>query len=289
MKKYSKIKDFFSGGRRGLKLFRNLIFGFILLVIFIYSFLNYLQPNTKLEIDFLDVGQGDATLVKIPGGQKILIDAGPDNLVLRRLSEKLKFFERTIDLVIISHYHDDHILGLIEILKRYRVKKIIFINYEPNPPLLEAVVKLAAQKDIFSFVLRQALRINFTDNCFLDLLSPEALRVKSDSNNSLISKLSCGRQKFLFTGDNSAKVEQALINSGWDLSANIFKAAHHGSNSANQESFLRAIGARKIIVSVGQDNRFGHPNQKFLDRLVLLGIIVKRTDQEGTIRFNDKY
>jgi len=284
--KITRASGFYSPRfRRGLKL----LLGLILLAIFSYWFLNYLAPNSKLEVDFLAVGQGDATLIKIPGGQKILIDAGPDNLVLRRLGEKLKFFERTIDLVIISHYHDDHALGLVELLKRYKVKKIIYSDYGSGAPLMKTIKEQTNKKNISALVLKQTAKINFSAGCFLDLLSPEIFSVKNDGNNSLVVKLTCARQKFLFTGDNSLKVEKALINSGWDLAADIFKASHHGSNSANSEIFLRAVSPKKIIISVGKDNRFGHPSPKVLERAAILEIVTYQTDQKGTIDFYSKY
>jgi competence protein ComEC len=284
--KITKASGFYSSWlRRGLKLFLSLI----LLAIFSHWFFDYLALNSKLEVDFLAVGQGDATLIKIPGGVNILIDAGPDNLVLRRLGEKLKFSERTIDLVIISHYHDDHASGLVELLKRYKVKKIIYSDYGSSTPLMKIIKETARGKNVSSLILTKALKINFTDDCFLDLLSSGIFGVKNDGNNSLITKLDCRNQKFLFTGDNSLKVEKVLINSGWDLSADVFKASHHGSNSANSEIFLRAVNPKKIIISVGKDNRFGHPSPKVLERAAISGITVYRTDQKGTIYFYSKY
>jgi beta-lactamase superfamily II metal-dependent hydrolase len=109
------------------------------------------------------------------------------------------------------------------------------------------------------------------------------LKIKADGNNSLVVKLDCLGRRFLFTGDNSATAEKALLKSGWELKASVLKASHHGSDSANSEGFLRAVNPSLLAISVGSDNKFGHPHPKVLDRAESLGISVRRTDQEGDL------
>ncbi|MFA5024574.1 MAG: MBL fold metallo-hydrolase [Patescibacteria group bacterium] len=257
----------------------------ILLVIFTLAVFYCLPQSKKLEVDFLDVGQGDSILIKTPTGKTVLIDGGPDNSVLRRLSEVLPFYKKKIDLIIISHYHDDHTIGLVEIFKRYQAKNLIYSNYGSSSPVMKIITRLAKDKKISSLILKDAAQIELEKNCFLNLLSPEIFKVTADGNNSLLAKLNCENKKFLFTGDNSSKIEKALLNSNWNLAADVFKAAHHGSNSANSENFLRAVKPQKIVISVGQDNRFGHPNTQALKRMEQLNLKVYRTDKEGNIRF----
>ncbi|MFA5184441.1 MAG: MBL fold metallo-hydrolase [Patescibacteria group bacterium] len=243
----------------------------------------YNEPQ-YLEIDFLDVGQGDASLIKTPGGQVILIDGGPDNRILRRLGESLPFYERRIDYVVLSHYHEDHLTGLIEILKRYKVKNLIYSIDSPASPALTELLGVAQTRAVSISPLRERLKIVYADDCFMDILNPSILGIKKDDNNSLAARLDCAGRRFLFTGDNSAAAEKALVASGWGIAATVFKAAHHGSNSANSELFLIAVNPRLMVFSVGADNRFGHPSQKVLDRAAELGIEIKRTDQLGTIK-----
>lgn len=244
---------------------------------------NFFQPS-RLEVDFFDIGQGDSALIKTPSGKVILIDGGPDNKVLRRLGKNLPFYRRRIDFVIFSHYHDDHITGLIEVLKRYRVKNLVFAPTEYSSPILQVFLKTADEEKIASRKITSAVRLDFGDNCFLNLLNPEFLGIPKDENNSLCARLDCAGQTFLFTGDNSYKAEKAVIASGWDLAASILKAAHHGSNSANSEVFLRAVNPQLLIISVGADNKFGHPSPQVLERAADLGIDIKRTDESETVR-----
>lgn len=271
-----------------LKLVIRLLLTLVFLVIAGLTGLYIYNRPLKLEVDFLDVGQGDAALIKTPGGQVILIDGGPDNLVLRRLGENLPFYRRRIDFLILSHHHDDHASGLVEVLKRYKVGKIIYTGAY-DLPALKIMAGEIKKQGLAVYSPDSAAHLNLKGNCVLDFLNPLALGVSADDNNSLIVKLECQNKKFLFTGDNSLKVEKALINSGWDLSADIFKAAHHGSNSANSEDFLQAINPKQIIVSVGAENRFGHPSSKFIERAAKLGFSVLRTDILKTIKIFSQY
>lgn len=242
----------------------------------------YRRPQ-HLEVDFLDVGQGDSILIKSPYGQAILIDGGPDNSVLRCLGENLPFYRRWIDIVILSHYHDDHAIGLAEITKRYKIGKIFFSTGHSSPAL-EEITASAEAKKIPIYHPKVKIRAVLGPDCNLDIFNPESLDIPKDNNNSLVVKLDCQGKKFLFSGDNSNKVEKAIISSGFDLEAEVLKASHHGSNNSNSEDFLTAVNPHQLIVSVGSDNRFGHPGQDFLDRAAKLKIPVYRTDLLRTIR-----
>lgn len=237
----------------------------------------------ELQVIFLDVGQGDSALVSTAGGQIILIDGGPDDLVLRRLGEVLPFYQRHIDLIIVSHYHDDHITGLVNIIKRFRVNKIIYAPSSFDSPILEELLATARHRRVQIFSIKDSSRVSFTDGSYLDLYNPASLGVKPDANNSLVVKFNCRGDTFLFSGDNSELVERALIYSGWGLSAKIYKVSHHGSDSANSEKFLEFVNPEAAVISVGKDNKFGHPSPEVIERLDRLGIRYKRTDKQGNI------
>lgn len=242
-----------------------------------------------MEVVFLDVGQGDAVLIKNISGNNILIDGGPDNLVLRRLGENLPFWSREIDYLILSHYHDDHLVGLIEVLKRYKINNLIYLENNFFSPVLKLFLSEAEKKEIKIFKLISNAKINFSATCFLDLLNPESLGVKSEANNSVVTKINCESKKFLFSGDNGFKVENALLKINWNLQADIFKASHHGSNYSNGLAFLKAVEPQKIIVSVGALNRFNHPGDQFLERTIEAGLEIIRTDQVGTVKIFGQY
>jgi len=240
----------------------------------------------KPEIDFFDVGQGDSSLIKV-GGKTVLIDGGPDNIVLKRLGENLPYFKRRIDYVFISHFHDDHISGLFEVIRRYQIGEIIYMRGAESSELMDALLKMAEAKHIKILALPSQANLNLGSGCSFFLLNPYSLYINKDANNSLVAKLNCSSFKALFTGDDNAAVEAALIKTGKDWSGDFFKAAHHGSKTANSAEFLRAVNPRLIVISVGALNRFGHPSQEIIERLSNMGFKFKRTDQIGTVKINE--
>jgi competence protein ComEC len=254
-----------------------LIFSVVIGLIIIKS------TQSEPEIDFFDIGQGDSSLIKLPNNRLVLIDGGPDNLVLKRLGENLPFYSRKIETIILSHFHDDHIIGLIEVIRRYQVATLIYMKGSKSSELLELLLKTAKQKNIKIIALENEAQLDYAPNCFLKLFNPLILKVPVDDNNSLVAKLNCGKLSALFSGDNSLKVETALLKTKEDWSSHVFKVSHHGSKTANGEAFLKAIRPNLAVISVGANNRFGHPNQEIIERAQSLKIQVKRTDNDGTV------
>jgi len=243
----------------------------------------FLKGVNFLNVYFLNVGQGDSVLIRTPEHRNILIDGGPDNLVLHRLGEVLPFYIRRLDYIIISHFHDDHISGLIEILKRYQIKKIIFAPSDISSPLTLAFFKEIENKNISIIEIKNTASLHLDSYCDLFFINSGSLKIKNNDNNSLVAKLNCRGKTFLFAGDNEVEAEKALVASSFDLKADIFKASHHGSKTSNTEEFLKAVNPEKIIISVGHDNRFGHPSREVLERVISNKIEVIRTDVLGTI------
>jgi len=260
-----------------------IIIAIFLLILAIYYSLVY--ASRGLEVVFLDVGQGDSSLIKTPAGQVVLIDGGPDNRVLRELGKNLPFQHRRLDFLILSHYHDDHFVGLIETIKRYRVGTLIYSGKDVDSPLMSELLDTAFKYKVELRILDNQAKLSFGPDCALALLNPAVLAVKDDPNNSLVAKLDCRARTFLFAGDNGVAVEGKLLASGWPVNADVFKASHHGSNTSNSLPFLEKISPRLIVVSVGENNRFGHPGIFFLERAEALNIPIKRTDQDGEVKF----
>lgn len=213
-----------------------------------------------------------------------MIDGGPDNIVLKRLGENLSFYRRRIDYIIISHFHDDHLTGLFEIIRRYKIGSIIYMNEQEGSALANLFIKTAKFKRINLIAIKNEATLNYFPGCFMEILNPVIFAIKNDGNNSLVSKLTCQKTTALFTGDNNFKIEAALLKTGIDWSAEILKASHHGSKSANSEIFLRAVDPSWFVISVGVNNRFGHPSDEIITRVNYLNIFVKRTDRDGTVK-----
>lgn len=286
---YPFMKDIDKQSKRGQAVSISIRIAFCLLAgIFIFISCRD-RSYGRLGISFLDVGQGDSALIRTPSGQVVMIDGGPDNKVLQELGSRLPFYRRRIDFMILSHYHDDHIAGLIETMRRYEVGTIIYPGDHQDSLLVSELLKAAAETGTEVKALEQEARLSLGEGCGLNLLNPKALGVPADPNNSLAARLECAGTRLLFSGDNDQRVEGALVDSGWPLEADIFKASHHGSKTANSSGFLEAVSPRLIVISVGADNRFGHPSPETIETIGALGMRMVRTDESGTVAiYNDK-
>jgi beta-lactamase superfamily II metal-dependent hydrolase len=279
-----------------------LILGIAACFLAIPVFWTQYEAKTELEVDFLDIGQGDSILIKTPFGQNVLIDGGEDSSVIRELSRNLPLLDRTIDLMILTHPHGDHVDGLNEVIKRYQVKKIIYTGVVHETPGYITWLELIREYNIPLSIIDRSQKITFGDDCYLDILYPMksllGQEVSNVNNSSIVSMLVYGETKFLLTGDAEIEVEQELLDLtprsplldrrgegiALDLKADVLKVGHHGSDTSSSEEFLEAVRPKMAIISVGKDNSFGHPSRRIIKRLERIGSQVLRTDEQGTIR-----
>ena len=265
-----------------------LILGIVFVIIALLLFWLYWRQPEKLEVDFLDVGQGDAILIKAPAGQNILIDGGPDKAVLKRLAENLPWWDKQIDLMILTHPHDDHVSGLIDVIKRYQVKEILYSGVIHNSPNFLAWLELIKNKKIKLTIIDRPQTVKLSQNCQLDIIYPQesflGQEVENLNNTSLTFKLIYGQTKFLFTGDLEQLAEEKILASAVNLQADVLKVGHHGSDTSSSQAFLDKIQPQLAVISVGKDNDFGFPSLRVIKRLERLGAQILRTDQAGTIK-----
>jgi competence protein ComEC len=247
------------------------------------------EDRQYLEVVFLDVGQGDAILIKTPYEQNILIDGGPGNAVLSQLGRNLAFFDKEIDLVVLTHPHSDHVSGLVEVLRRYQVKKVLMTGVLHTAPDYLTFLDEINQQNIEIEIANAQKDIVFGENLKLQLLYPwtdlSGQKVEELNNSSIVAKLIYQDTSFLFTGDAEAEIEQELIDSGIDLTSDILKLGHHGSKSSSIIEFLKKVNPQYAVAQVGEDNNFGHPHYRTMTSLNELGLKFLRTDQLGTIKF----
>lgn len=259
---------------------------FILLTVVLIWF--FYHPEKKLEIDFLDVGQGDSVLIKAPAGQNILIDGGPDKSVLRQLGGSLPWYDRSLDLIILTHPHDDHLTGLIEVVKRYQADKILYSGVPHSTPNYLSWLKLIKEKGIKLVIVDRQQKINLGQGAWLEIIYPDkslaGQTVEKLNNSSIVIKLTYNKNSFLFVGDAETEEEQYLIDLGRDLSADVLKVGHHGSKDATSENFLAKVKPKIAVIEVGRENQFGHPNARTIGRLERIGAKIFRTDLNGKIK-----
>lgn len=265
------------------KFYGALVLGLILISFFLFTEL--LPQNLKFYV--FNVGQGDAIFIRTPGRYNILIDGGPDNTVIYKLGKYLPFYDRQIDLLILTHPHADHIIGLIEVLKRYQVKRILATEAKDNSPEYAAWQKEIAKRKIPVEIADHPGFLNLTDGTKLEILWPKQSflnqKVNDLNNTSIVTKFFYASSSILLMGDFDK--EEELLDQQWDLTAEILKVGHHGSITANDLKFLQAIKPRQAVISCGVDNKYGHPSPKTLENLKQIGAQIWRTDQQGDFYF----
>jgi competence protein ComEC len=244
-------------------------------------------PDGRLHVTFLDVGQGDAIFITTPRGQQILVDGGPGpSAVLAQMGSAMPFWDRSLDVVVNTHPDDDHLAGLLAVLERYQVGQVILPDVGTGTPLYAAWQKALAGEGAIVTQARAGMRLALGDGVEVEVLHPGAVPAGDTANDhSVVLKLTDGRVSFLLTGDIQAGVEQELVESGRPLAASVLKVAHHGSITSSTPAWLAAVNPQVAVISVGADNRFGHPSPEVLQRYAAAGIPVLRTDQVGGIEF----
>jgi competence protein ComEC len=254
----------------------------VLAVFYVYD-----QRITDLRVIFFDVGQGDAALIRTPSHHNILIDAGPDTGVLSKLGQALPFYDRRIDLAVLTHCHADHEGGLAAILERYDVGQVIWSGVGDDSPGCVAWQDVSARKNIPVRVVSLGMDYSFGDTT-LDILYPTSYGSVAGSKDlnqtSIVSRLVYGNASFLFTGDSPVEVEEALLRQqGVTLKSDVLKVGHHGSRYSSSVEFLQAVSPRDAVISVGTGNSYGHPHLSTLKRLESLGVRIFRTDAAGDV------
>lgn len=257
----------------------------ILIILLLLSFLVFsLNSDAKLKLYFLDIGMGDAAYIRTPYEQNIIIDGGPSQAVLAKIGKYIPFYDRKIDLIILTHPEADHLTGLVEIIRRYNIELILMPKIIRHTELFQVWKNELEQKNIPIIYAKAGDEFNLGTDLKIEILNPnENLSTETGLNDSsIVAKINFRKQKILFTGDISQRVEADLVSS-YDLKADILKVAHHGSSTSSSSIFLKKIKPEICILSVGK-NKFGLPSLRVIKRLNNFCQIL-RTDQEGDIKF----
>jgi len=241
-------------------------------------------PDGRLHVWFLDVGQGDAILIQAPDGRQILVDGGPSPAALGdELGAVLPFWDRSLDLLVLTHPDADHLTGFLPLFERYRIGGVVH-NVDPADPAAAAWLDLLARHAIAPGRAVRGARLQ-VGAVTLTVLNPgDGAGVAAggnDNDRSVVLRVDHGPASVLLTGDAGEAAEQAMIAAGLPLDVDILKVAHHGSAGGTSARFLAHVTPELAVISVGTDNRFGHPAGELLDRLA--GVTVLRTDERGRI------
>lgn len=263
--------------------------GLIFLNFFVWYAILAEDRGGILTVSIFDIGQGDAIFIEAPNGNQILIDGGPDNKILRRLGETLPFYDRSIDTLIVSNPDKDHIAGLIDVLRRYKIDKVI----EPGTVSETAVydeLKNEIEKEKADKILARRgkrLVLDGKNGVFIDILFPDRdVPGVSTNDGSIVARLIYGGTAFLLTGDSPKTVENYLVSlDGAKLRSNVLKVGHHGSKTSTGEALLGYVLPEYAVISSGKNNKYGHPHKETTNSLQKFNIPYFNTATVGTIVF----
>ena len=261
-----------------------LLFSLALISLFAF-YQNAKKP--QLAVFFFDVGQGDAIFVESYDGTQILIDGGPPNRILPLIGKRMSYFDKYIDVVVLTHPHADHVSGLIEVLEKYNIGMLIESGVDYHTAEAKTFEKLIKEKNIKTVIIGHPVDLNFYNNAVLRFIYPEesfsGKTLKNVHDSALISEIDFEGKKILLMSDAEKNVEKRLVREGKIGDIDVLKTGHHGSKTSSNDFFLKVARPEYAVISAGRQNRYGHPHPDVLSRLSAAGAQIFRTDLDGTI------
>lgn len=263
------------------------IFLIILLCIFTYAGCKNVKPASivppskdKLLVHFIDVGQGDSILIQA-NNKNLLIDAGPKNKDVTSYLKKCGI--KTLDYVIATHPHEDHIGGMSSVIDSFNIGSFYAPKKIANSNSFKNMVVALNKKKLQIAPAKAGEKLDIAKNIICTIIAPNNNSYKEVNNYSAILKLTYGNTSFLFTGDAEALSEEEILKKGFNIKADVLKIGHHGSNSSTSANFLNEVNPKVAIISCGKGNDYGHPHKETLSKLKNNNTMLYRTDLDGTI------
>ncbi len=241
----------------------------------------FMQPDGLLHVVFVDVGQGDGIFITTPGGRQIVVDGGPSpSMMASAVGRRLPFWDRSLDLVVLTHPNEDHLAGLLPLIERYTVDFVLAGGGESRAPSYARWRSQVERRSQPPVVPRAGMRIDLGDGAWVEVLNPLGVPTGDENDDSAVLRLGLGEVTFLLTGDLEETGEELLLRSGQTVQSTVLKVGHHGSRGSSSARFLEAVQPQVAVISVGQ-NTFGHPAPEVLARLE--GTRLFRTDRDGSV------
>ena len=246
------------------------------------------EKGRELQIQYLDAGQADATLIRLPNGQTMLIDAGGNATADRLVEYIAKQGVKRIDFLIGTHPHEDHIGGMDDVIHAFDIGTVIMPDVSHTTRTYEDVLDALLEKELRVTRPEPGDTYSLGEADFT-ILSPatdiaEQAAKDGDLNNLSVGiRLAFGSNAFVMCGDAEAPSEKAMTESGLSLKADVLKLGHHGSSTSTCDEFLQAVSPSCAVISCGTDNSYGHPHRETMEKLSASGIRVYRTDEQGTL------
>ena len=259
----------------------------MMIISFLFLRETALLPDGKLHLHILDVGQGDSILLITPSGKQVLVDGGPDLSTLSHLERFIPFFDRTIELVILTHPDSDHVTALPSVLERYGVNHVLMTGVHHASGRYAALQSGISAQSISVLFPDPSMDIDLGDGVVLDVVWPSknliSVTPKNQNSASVVVRVLYKGHAILLPGDIEIEAEHEILASGANIRSSILKVPHHGSRTSSSTGFLLAVAPDIGLISAGKDNRFGHPHRDVVDRYSAFGIPTKTTAHDGVI------
>lgn len=239
------------------------------------------EDDAKLKVHFIDVDQGDSTLLE-SDGEFVLIDAGEKEYGSRVLKYIKSRGAESLKYVIATHPHSDHIGGLKKVINGIKAENFITVETDQTTRTWLNVLEAVDKNNVNYIDAVPGDRYTFGDASFT-IMAPLSDHYEGYNSYSVVTMVQCGDIRFLLTGDAEKDSEKEMLNAGEDLRADVLKCGHHGSSTSSTAAFLKAVRPAYAVISCGKNNDYGHPHKETLKKLKLLGCTYFRTDQMGTI------
>lgn len=277
-----------------MKRFKKIIIAIVFLILLNISIWSSLfqTGNNKFEITFIDVGQGDAILIKTPNNYYGIIDGGPSNNLVSKVEDLLPENKNYIDFILITHPDKDHIKGFEELIKNYNIGTVFINKYNKHSSTLKAIEQMIQEKRIQNYSLNESTDF-LVDGVYFDIIWPSQDMSVYDfydfNETSISAHISYRGFDFITMGDLSSKFEkQAIknINKNSLKDVELFKASHHGSRFSGDQELFQLISPQYTIFSTGINNTYGHPSLEVIENALKVNSEILRTDIDGNIKFS---
>lgn len=237
----------------------------------------------ELEVHFIDVNQGDCIFIQSGTGTTVLIDAGTRTAGEKVVSYLKKAGISSIDIVIGTHPHEDHIGGLISVFQNFEVGEVIDPGVVHTTKTYEDYLNLIDQHNIKFTEGRAGMIRDLGGGASMQVIHPDIPSSRNLNNASVVTRLTYGEISFLFTGDAEKEAEAEILSRGYTIKSDILKVGHHGSITSTNQGFLNNVNPDIAVIMVGEGNKYGHPSDEVLARLTTAGVKIYRTDIHGDI------
>ena len=239
-----------------------------------------IEKLINMKVHYIDVGQGDSTFIELPNNKTMLIDAGESSKgqVVANYIKSLGYSK--IDYLVGTHPHTDHIGGLAYIINNFTIGNIYIPKAVSTSKTYENLLNTISQKGLKVITAKAGVNILNDSSLKIDIIAPNSDYYSDLNNYSAVIKLTYGNRKFLFMGDAEIKSENEIMT---DVSADVIKIGHHGSDTSSGQSFVNKVKAKYVVIMVGNNNQYSHPYQTTIDRWKNIGATIYRTDLNGTI------